>query len=179
MAENVIRPRWARGGLDREQAGELRRRIASMRDLPDELRALFLLLVEQRTPGSNARRFAIVDTLTNEAVVRWALDCAKRPRVSIRLWMAFQNHLLTSTNEIVMTRAEMMQVAGASSPHVSVALAEFVSIRALTRHQQGRDVRWRVTMRAATHLGGSARENAQNAAPPLLVAMRGEEQRDA
>ncbi len=179
MPGEVIRPRWSRAAIDREHADRVRRALTDlfgdMPGAPGELLAMLLLLLDQRTvPLKRAKRgrFAIVCTRHNEAVVRWALENAKRPHVSVKLWMSFQNHLRTDTNEIMMTRAHMMDVAGATSPDVSVALSEFCGIRALQRVRNGREVRWRVTTLAATHLGGAARDEAQDAEPALLAAIR-------
>jgi hypothetical protein len=109
----------------------------------------------------------------NRLVVRWINANAKRPRISAALWAEFFCHMRTDTGEIVMTRAEMMEAAGASSPHISHALAELHGMGAVIRHREGRDVRWFMNPRVGTHLTGIARQEAQASAPPLLELIEG------
>lgn len=159
--------------LGREEAADLRRVVrVYARGAPDLLRDL-LALIDRREAASSLWRFVMVGPLEEEFVLRWMCDHATRLRVSIRLWAAFRTHLHSGTNQILMDRPMMMERAGCSSPHVSDALAELLSIGALKREQHGRDVRWFVSAKVATHLTGAARDEAQQAAPPLLAAMEG------
>ena len=174
---------WSRRALDRPQRDKLRHGITQafggVEGAPRELLDLILLMVDQRSSPTDTsdrpRRFAIVDPPFNAAVVRWAFENAKRPRITINLWMEMQKYMLAANNEVQMDREHMMRATGASTAHVSCALAELASVEAVQRIKHGREVRWRITTLAATHLTGAAREKAQKAEPRLLVPLRPEE----
>lgn len=176
MANRALTGPWRRRALDRPHAHELRHGITDLfgriEGAPRDLMDLFLLILDQRTSPSERKRMgrpAIVDTAFNAAIVHWALDEAQRPRITLKLWFEMQRHLLAATNEVHMDREQMMRFAGASSSHVSCALSELAAIGAVERIKRGREVRWRVTTLAATHLTGAAREKAQRSEPrPLL-----------
>lgn len=183
MANRARKGQWSRRALAPPQRDKLRHRITEafgdVEGAPRELLDLILLMLDQRSSptetGDRRRRFAIVDPPFNAAVVRWAFENTKRPRITINLWMEMQKYMLSANNEVQMDREHMMRAAGASTSHVSCALAELASVGAVRRIKHGREVRWRITTLAATHLTGAAREKAQQAEPPLLVPLRPEE----
>ena len=157
--------------LGREEAAELRGVVRLLAASSPLLLRELLAIIDRRTVADGSWRFAMVGPPEDEFVLCWLADNAKRLRVSLRLWGAFKNRLRTDTQQILMDREEMMRVARASSAHVSHALAELLSIGAVERVQEGRDVRWFLSAKVATHLTGAARDEAQQAAPPLLSAM--------
>lgn len=157
--------------LDRADAAELRQQIGGLAARHPQVLAELLALVDRRTVSDSGWRFVMVGPAEDEAVVRWLTDHAKRLRVSLRLWARMKRRIRSDTNEILLTRAEMMECAGASSSHVSDALSELASIRAIERRQFGREVRWFLNDTVATHRVGAERDAAQAAAPPLLPLM--------
>lgn len=170
MAADMARPARPTP-LGRDDAAELRRLVRLYaRSSPALLRDL-LALIDRRVAASDPWRFTMVGPIEDEAVSHWLTDHAKRLRVSVRLWASFKRFLRNDTQEILMDRAHMMQVARAPSPHVSQALAELLSIGAVQRVREGREVRWFLSAKIATHLTGAARDEAQQAAPPLLAAI--------
>lgn len=177
MASRTRPGRWSRRALDPPRRDHLRRGLTdlfgSVEGAPPELLELMLLLLDQRSHPTDRHkrggRFAIVDPALNADVVRWAFQNAKRPRITISLWLEMQKYMLAATNEVVMNREQMKRATGASTSHISDALSELASLNAVQRIKRGREVRWRITTLAATHLTGAAREKAQQAEPPLLV----------
>lgn len=159
--------------LDRAEADQLRQQLSGLASRHPQVAAELLAIVERRTVSESKWRFILVGAAEDEAVVRWLTDHAKRLRVSLRLWARMKRRIRSDTNEILLTRAEMMAVSGASSSHVSEALAELVSIKAIKRQQEGREVRWFLNDTVATHRVGADRDAAQAEAPPLLPLMEG------
>lgn len=142
-----------------------------MEEAPDLVNQVVALL-DRHTASENGWSFVMLGPPQNRFVVRWINEHAKRPRVSAALWAEFFCHMRTDTGEVVMTRQQMMEATGATSPHISTALAELVSIDALIRQQEGRQVRWFMNPNVGTHLGGAARDDAQRSAPPLRFTLQ-------
>ncbi len=159
--------------LGRDQAAGLRAQARVLASGSPELLAKLLAFIDGLEASSNAWRFALLGLAENEAVVYWIADNARRKGVTSKLWASCKRHMRTDTHEVLLNREQMMRRTGASSSHLSAALAELVSINALERRGTGRDVRWFVSVNIATHLTGAARDNAQEAAPPLLAAIQG------
>jgi hypothetical protein len=159
--------------LRQEDAAEVRQLVLQFEEKAPRLVSQFLALIDRNTAAEKGWSFVMLSPAQNRLVVRWINANAKRPRVSAALWAEFFCHMRTDTGEIVMTRAQMMEAAGASSSHVSEALAELHGMGAVIRHREGRDVRWFMNPRVGTHLTGVAREEAQRAAPPLLELIDG------
>lgn len=154
--------------LGREKAAKLRwlvREVAGG-DAPDFVRE-FVALIDRREASSSGWRFGLIGLAEDEFVVHWIADHALRPRVSAKLWASLKRHTRNDTQEILMDRRQMMRACGASSQNVSDALGELASIGAVERLQQGRDVRWFISAKVATHLTGAARDEAQRQAPTL------------
>lgn len=159
--------------LGPNEAADLRRVVRVLASSsPDLLREL-LALIDRRVVAASTWRFVMLGPQQDEAVLHWLTDHAKRLRVSIRLWASIRTNLHSGTNEILMNRALMMERARASTSHVSEALAELASIGAVERRRDDGRVRWFLSTKVATHLTGAARDEAQQAAPPLLAAMQG------
>jgi len=159
--------------LQREQAAELRQLVLALEpQVPDAARKI-LAVIDRNTAASKGWSFVMLSPAQNRAVVRWINAHAKRPRVSAALWAEFFCHMRTDTGEVVMSRAQMMEAAEASSSHVSEALSELVNIGAVIRHKEGREVRWFMNSQVATCLTGAAREEAQRRDPPVLACVEG------
>lgn len=155
--------------LDQKRAEQWRADVLVWAAEAPELAAEMLALIDRRTASSNAWRFVLFGPFQNREVMRWIGKHAIRPRVSYALWPEFPCRFNGDTGEILMTRAQMMEVAGASSAHVSEALSEFVRIGALVRRKEGREIRWFMNPCVATCLSGVARDEAQRVAPALLT----------
>jgi len=159
--------------LRREQAAELRQLVLGLEGEAPRAVAQIVAVIDRNTAAERGWSFVMLSPMQNRAVVRWINENAQRPRVSAALWAEFFCHMRTDTGEIVMDRKQMMEAAESSSSHVSDALSEFVRIRAVIRHREGRQVRWFMNPRVGTCLSGAAREEAQRQAPPLLEVIEG------
>lgn len=159
--------------LRRERARQLRQLALDFEAEAPRAVSQIVAAIDRNTAAERGWSFVMLSPAQNRTVVRWINAHAKRPRLSVALWAEFFCHLRTDTGEIVMDRAEMMEAAGSPSPHVSAALAELVSVGALIRRRDGREVRWFMNPRIGTHLTGLAREDAQRQAPPLLQTIEG------
>lgn len=172
MAARSGRPVLRLVPLSREKAETMRQDVLVWAHEAPELAAEMLALIDRRTASSNAWRFVMVGAIQNRDVVRWIVKHARRAATSHVLWAEMKANMHTGTNEVMMSRAHMMQATGAPSPHVSEALSELVRIGAIERRKEGRETRWFVSARVATHLSGVARDEAQRIAPPLLPLMQ-------
>jgi hypothetical protein len=159
--------------LTRHRASEVRQMVLQLEGEAPRLVGQFLALIDRNTAAVEGWSFVMLSPMQNRLVMRWIDAHAKRPRVSTRLWPEFFCHMRTDTGEIVMDRAAMMEASGARSPEVSEALGELVSMGALIRQREGREVRFFMNPRVGTKLSGAAREEAQREAPPLLELIQG------
>lgn len=159
--------------LGRHEAANLRRHVRVAASGSPEALAKLLAYIDRLEAASNAWRFALVGVAEDEAVAYWIADNARRKGVSSKLWTSCRRHMRTDTQEVLLNRQQMMSRVGASSAHLTEALAELASIGALERRGKGRDVRWFISARIATHLTGVARDEAQQSAPPLLAPIQG------
>jgi hypothetical protein len=159
--------------LKRERARSLRQLALEFEAEAPRAVAQIVATIDRNTATERGWSFVMLSPAQNRSVVRWIMAHSRRQSVTLALWAEFFCHMRTDTGEVVMSRAEMMEAADASSPHVSEALAELVGIGALIRRKEGRDVRWFMNPRVGTCLTGAAREDAQRAAPPLLTVMQG------
>jgi hypothetical protein len=169
MKGHIAQFKTKAGMLREAQAQQLRELVLPWeREAPAAIRQL-LHLIDRHTAASKGWTFVMLSPAQNFAVNAWILDHSKRPRTALRLWAAMFCHLRLDTGEIIMDRKQMMAVSDAASAHVSAILSELVSIGALIRHQEGREVRWFMNPTIGTCLTGKAREDAQLAAPRLQV----------
>lgn len=158
--------------LGRDEAVRLRMQARAIAAGSPEVLGKLLAFIDRLEGASNAWRFALVGVAEDEAVTYWIADNARRKGVTSKLWASCKRHMRNDTHEVLMDREQMMRRTGASSSHLSAALAELCSINALERRGTGRNVRWFVGAKIATHLTGVARDQAQEAAPPLLAPMQ-------
>ena len=126
-------------------------------------------------PESRDReRFIMVTTSQNLAVVRWISENSSRPHKSNLLWALIFDHVHPHTGEIMLSRSEIAERLDDQPRHVSTLMGELASINAIERRKQGREVKYFLNPRIATHLpGAAAREAAREAAGPLLTLMDG------
>jgi hypothetical protein len=155
--------------LDKARAEQVRSGLLGDLSLPRELVAEMIALIDRRTASSNSWGFVMVQPQRDLEVVQWIIREALRPSISHLLWASMKGNLHSGTNEVLMTRAQMMQVTGARSPHVSEALSEFARREIIVRHKEGREVRWFLSPWIATHQSGAARDDAQRIAPQPLT----------
>jgi CRP-like cAMP-binding protein len=155
--------------LDQAQAERFRSGLLTEAGLPPELRAEMIALIARRTVSTTAWRFVMVHPQRDFEIVQWIARNARRTPTSHLLWSVIKGNLHSGTNQVLMSRAQMMQATGASSAHVSEALSEFARIDVLQRHKEGREVRWFLNPRIATHQSGAARDDAQRIAPHPLA----------
>jgi hypothetical protein len=169
MTTGTTRPGLQLVRLDQARAEQVRRSLLGDTGLPRDLVAEMIALIDRRTVSSNSWGFVMVHPQRDFEVVQWIIRHALRPSISHLLWAAIKGNLHTGTNEVLMNRAQMMEATGARSPHVSEALSEFVRIDVIVRHKEGREVRWFLNPRIATHQSGVARDEAQRIAPQPLT----------
>lgn len=177
MAAGIVRFASRARLLSRERVKALRQLALEFEAEAPQAVAQIVLSIDRNTAAERGWSFVMLSPAQNLAVVLWINESAKRPRLSAALWAQCFCHLRTDTGQVVMTRRQMMEATGATSPHVSEALAELVGIGALSRHQEGREVRWFMNPRVGTHLTGAAREVAQRSAPPILSVLDGGDRR--
>jgi hypothetical protein len=109
-------------------------------EAPEAVRQV-LAAIDRNTAAAKGWSFVMLSPVQNRAVTRWILANARRPALSMALWAECFCYLRLDTGEITMTRAQMMEAAGASSSHLSEALTELVALGALIRRKEGREVR--------------------------------------
>lgn len=126
-------------------------------------------------PESRDReRFIMVTTSQNLAVVRWISEQSARPRKSNILWALIFDHVHPNTGEIMLSRNELAERVDELPRNISSMMSELVSINAIERRKEGREVKYFLNPNIATHLpGAGAREAARDAAGPLLTLMEG------
>ena len=169
MKGHIARFRSRAESLKQDQALQLRQLVLPWEEeAPVAVRQL-LTLIDRHTATSKGWTFVMISPTQNRDVCRWIRANAKRPNVTAALWEEFFCHLMMDTGEIIMDRKQMMEAAGTTSSNVSTALSELVSVGALIRFQEGREVRWFMNPKVGTCLTGKARENAQQSAPALQV----------
>lgn len=169
MVTHTSRPGPQLVRLDQARAERVRRALLADLSLPRELVAEMIALIDRRTVSNSSWGFVMVHPQRDLEVVQWIARNARRTPTSHMLWAAIKANLHSGTNEVLMNRAQMMQVTGAPSPHVSEALSEFARIEVIVRHKEGREVRWFLNPRIATHQSGAARDEAQQIAPRPLT----------
>ena len=159
--------------LGRDDAAKMRAEVRAHAATSPEAARKLLALIDALEASSSAWRFGMVGLVEDEAVAYWIADNAIRKGLSVKLWASLKRRMRGDTQEVLMDREEMMRLTGASSSHISAALGELASINAIERRGSGRSARWFVCASVATHLTGGARDQAQQAAPPLLAPIQG------
>jgi len=129
---------------------------------------------ELHVVARDRERFIMVTTSQNLAVVRWISENSARPHKANLLWALIFDHVHPNTGEIMLSRAEIAERLDDQPRNVSSLMSEFVSINAVERRKEGREVKYFLNPHIATHLpGAGAREAARDAAGPLLTLMEG------
>lgn len=161
----------------RERRGEEARQFARMArrfGLDQDTLARIDQAAELHPETRDRERFIMVTTSQNLAVVRWISENSARPHKSNLLWALIFDHVHPNTGEIMLSRGEIAERLDDLPRNVSSLMSEFVSINAIERRKEGRQVKYFLNPHIATHLpGASAREAARDAAGPLLTLMEG------
>jgi len=180
MAATLHRLVTRRDRITEEDGQKLREMVAAYPGLPDRLRSELITQIDRRTASKNGWTFVMLSPAQNAAVVRWLRANSKRPLVAVALWAELFDNLRTDTGEITLSRDELAERVGETPDHVSSIMGELEGIGAISRRRQKVAgmrgpgmVRYFMNSRVATHLTGKARDEAQAAAPPLLVLMQG------
>jgi hypothetical protein len=169
MTAKISRFVSRREALRLDQGAALRQMVLEFPGLPDMAAGQIVAYIDRHTAASKGWSFVMLSPDQNRIVVRWINAHAKRPRISGELWAEFFCRMRMDTGEIVATRQQLAEAAGATLQAVSSAMNELAAVGALIRHQEGREVRWFMNPTIGTCLTGKAREDAQRAAPQLSV----------
>ncbi len=125
-------------------------------------------------PDANRWTFVMISPAQNAAVVRWINDHSKRPMKAMQLWAELFTVLHPTTGEIMADRETLADRLGIEPRTVSEIMGELTTINAIRKAKDGRKVRYGMNPNIATHLPDPAiREQARDAAGPLLVLMEG------
>lgn len=180
MAASITRLVTKRDRITQADAEELRRLVADFPGLSDRLRGELIAEIDRRTASKNGWSFVMLSPEQNAAVVGWIMEHSKRPLHAARLWAECFTVLRMDTGEIMRTREELAEKIGTTPQNVSEIMSELEGMGAIIRRRQRVAglrgpglVRYFMNPRVATHLTGSARDKAQEEAPPLLVLMEG------
>lgn len=180
MAATLHRLFTRRDRITEEDGQKLREMVTAYPGLPERLRSELITEIDRRTASKNGWTFVMLSPEQNAQVVDWLTDNSTRPQVAVKLWAKLFTALRTDTGEIVMTRDELADQLGIASDHVSRIMGELVKIGAITRKRERVAgmrgpglVKYFMNPRIGTKLSGSARDKAQEEAPPLLVLMQG------
>lgn len=180
MAATLHRLVTRRDRITEEDGQKLREMVGEYPGLPDRLRSELVAQIDRRTASKNGWTFVMLSPVQNAAVVAWLVQNSKRPQVAVRLWAELFTAMRTDTGEITLTRDELAERVGETVQHVSSIMTELEGIGAISRRRQRVAgmrgpgmVRYFMNSLVATHLTGAARDEAQAAAPPLLVLMEG------
>ena len=108
--------------------------------------------------------FVLMGPIENAAVIDWLMTNSKRRNDAVRLWSTLFTVIRWDTGEIVVERAELAEMLGISVQNISRIMGELASINAITKHKEGRRVRYFLHPKAGTRLSGRAREEGLAAA---------------
>ena len=159
--------------LRADQAALLRGALLPFeRDMPDAVRAM-VAYIDQQTAARNGWTFLMLSPDQNRAVVRWLRAHSSRPMCAAVVWAELFSAVDRDTGEILLSRDQLAALAGIAVQHVSNVMTELESIGAISRRREkvvgmrgpGR-TRYFMNPLVGTHLGGSARDQAQADAPP-------------
>jgi CRP-like cAMP-binding protein len=179
MAARIVRISAHKSLLRRNRTVRLRQLALELAPEAPGLSREILAVIDRNTASEDAWRFVMFGPLQNRIVVRWIDAHAKRQRLSSLLWAELFCNFHPMTGQVLLNRTQMAEAIGHRPQHVSAALSELLSMGALIRRQEGRDVTWFMNPLVATCVTGAARDEAQRSAPPLLSVMQGGVSRDA
>lgn len=160
--------------LDPARAGQARQLILEL-DLPPRTRRDCLAAIDRDTSAATEWVFVMLSPHQNAAVVAFLGKHARRPFMAAQLWAELLMYLRLDTGEILRTRAELAETLGVTPRDVSRVMTLLEAADAIRRERDGRGVRYFLNPKVGTHLGGAARERAQEEAGPgpLLTLMEG------
>jgi hypothetical protein len=166
---SLARARYSRQQKEAEQLEFQLRKV-----VPPDTAAHIAMAYASLEPDPNAENwtFVMISPAQNSAVVKWLLENSQRRNEAVQLWALLFTALRSDTGEILLTRAQMAERAGASLQNVSRIMTELSSIGAIRREKDGRTVRYFMNAGIATHMAtASARAEARKKSGPLLVLM--------
>jgi hypothetical protein len=160
--------------LDAGRADQARQLILEL-DLPPKTRRDCLAAIDRDTSASSEWVFVMLSPHQNAAVIAFLGKNARRPFMAAQLWAELLMYLRVDTGEILRSRAELADTLGVSPRDVSRVMTLLEEADAIWRERNGRGVRYFLNPKVGTHLGGAARERAQQKAGPgpLLTLMEG------
>jgi hypothetical protein len=179
MAATLHRFRSKADKLNADQRVRLRQLLLSDDSLPKEPVRQLVAAVDRQTAARNGWTFVMMSPADNAKVVTWLAKNSALPMVAVQLWATLFLHLDRQTGEIMQGRDELADAVGTSPRDVSRIMTELETIGAISRQRvkvagmRGPGVvHYFMSPRVGTHLGGKAREVAQQEAP-LLHIMEG------
>jgi len=166
MGNVVLLPKHSRA--TREQAEQVRQFMLDL-DIPPDARAHVAnaLYRISETPG---RRWLF--TMINPEQFRFvgkAIQGVRNVATTYAVWNAALTYIRMDTGEIVATREQLAEDAGARIEHVSRAMSELTKIGAIVRHRRGRNVVYSVNPHVGWAGGEGARQEAAKDAPKLRL----------
>ncbi len=158
----------------------VRQLLLSVPDLPAPAVRRIIASVDQATAAENGETFVMMSPADNAKVVSWLAKNSTKPMIAMQLWATLFLHLDRQTGEIMQARDELAGAVGTSSDDVSRIMTELETLGAVSRKREKVPgmrgpgvVRYFMSPRVGTHLGGKAREIAQKQAPQLRLMESG------
>jgi hypothetical protein len=167
MAAHIVRLSTRRQRLRAEQAAQLRQLVIDFEGLDTDAAGRIVAAIDRETAAQGEWPFVMISPAQNAFVVTQLTARSIRPQVAARLWAQLFLHLRLDTGEIVATRAALAEEIGAHPNHVSTIMGDLVRMRAVTREQDGRRVRWFLNPLVGTGMAGASRDKAPASAPKL------------
>lgn len=128
-------------------------------------------LIEREISSQSGWAFVMIEPNLYSQVVRYLAENSRRPVKALRLWADLFTYLPPDSNEVLASREELAVRIGVERRTISEIMGELEEIGAIYRERRGREVHYFVNPKLGTHLGGQARDRAQDHAPSLkLVA---------
>lgn len=176
----VIELRTRPDRLREDQASVLRQALLPFAEqMPDAVQAI-IGHIDRQTASRNRWTFVMLSPTQNAVVVNYLAKNSQRPLVALRLWAMCFEHLQVETGEVMLRRDQLAKALGETADHVSAVMSELVTFGAIIRNRERVAglrgpglVRYYMNPRVATHLAGRERDDAQEAAPPLLKLIEG------
>ena len=178
MAATITTLRTSADRLRQEAAQKLRQLVLNIENLPNRAAREIVQAIDKQTASERGWTFIMISPDQNAAVVGWIGKNARRPSMTNHLWATMLTAAHRETGEVMLTRDEMAQRVDDLPNAITDALRELESIGALSRRREpvpgmrgaGRLVVY-LNSRVATHLGGAARDRAQDGNQPLKIAV--------
>ena len=177
MSATLHRFRSKRDRLKERQRDQLRQLVLGFAEdggVSEAAIGPIVSAIDNQTASSKGWAFVMIGPNENSAVVSWLRDNSKRPMAAMSVWAILFTGLRMDTGEIVLKRNEIAQRARIAPQNVSRIMTELVSINAISRVRDGREVRYFMNPNVGTCLKGRSRDAAQAAAVQLTLADRRE-----